>query len=146
MKDIQFNPVTDRVRHIDFLEVGEKKAFTIDVPVYFAGQPLGVQAGGNFSKRRRYLSIKGLLNNIPNTLNVDVSNLEIGHSLRIGDVEVKDVTVMDEAQLTLCSVNVSRVALQAAADAEETGAEGEDGAEAPAEGEAKEEVKEEAKE
>ena len=143
MKDIQFNPVTDRVRHIDFLEVGEKKAFTIDVPVNYVGQPIGAQAGGSFNKRRRYLTVKGLLNNIPNTLDIDVAALAIGQSLRIGDIKPEGVTVMDAPQLTLCSVNVSRLAMQAAADeAAAEGEEGEEAAETPAEGADKEESKE----
>ena len=140
MKDIQFNPVTDRIRHIDFLEVNDKKAFLIDVPVNYMGQPIGAQAGGNFSKRRRYLTVKGLLNNIPNTLDIDVASLEIGQSLRIGDVEVGGVDIMDAPQLTLCSVNVSRLAMKNAE--EEEGEEGaEEGAtEAVAEGDAKSEA------
>ena len=139
MKDIQFNPVTDRINHIDFLQVDEKKEFLIDVPVNYVGQPIGAQAGGNFSKRRRYLTIKGLLNNIPNTLDIEVSHLEIGQSLRIGDVEVKDITVVDSDQLTLCSVNVSRAAMKSAEEEEEeAAAEGAEGAEATAEGESKE--------
>ena len=128
MKDLQFNPVTDRIRHIDFLEVNDDKEFLIDVPVNYVGQPIGAQAGGNFSKRRRYLTIRGLLNNIPNTLDIEVGHLEIGQSLRIGDVEVKDITVMDSDQLTLCSVNVSRAAMKNAEgeeDADGEGAEGE---------------------
>jgi large subunit ribosomal protein L25 len=132
MKDIQFNPITDKVRHIDFLEVNDKKAFVIDVPVNYVGQPVGALIGGNFNKRRRYLTIKGLLNNIPNTLDIDVTGLEIGQSLRIGDVKTTDVTIMDAPQLTLCSVNVSRLAMKTAED--EEGAEGEEGTEeAPAE-------------
>jgi len=142
MKDIQFNPVTDKVRHIDFQEITDGKPFIIDVPVNYIGQPVGAQAGGNFSKRRRYLKVKGLLNDMPNTLDIDVANLEIGQSLRIGDVNVGNITVLDSPQLTLCSVNVSRLAMKNAADEEEL--EGEEGAEAtePAAAEATEAAKE----
>lgn len=128
MKDIQFNPVTDKINHLDFLEVSDDKLFLIDIPVNYIGQPIGAQAGGNFSKRRRYLTVKGLLNNIPNTLDIDVRDLQIGQSLRIGDVKTEGVTIMDVPQLTLCSVNVSRLAMQNAeeeeAAAEEAAAEG----------------------
>ncbi len=127
MKDIQFNPVTDKVRHIDFQEVNDTKPVVIDVPVNYVGQPIGAQAGGNFSKRRRYLKVKGLLNSLPNTLDIDVADLEIGQSLRIGDIKTEGVTVLDAPQLTLCSVNVSRLAMQNAED--EEGLEGEEGVE-----------------
>ena len=127
MKDLQFNPVTDKINHIDFLEVNDEKLFLIDVPVNYVGQPIGAQAGGNFSKRRRYLTVKGLLPNIPNTLDIDVTALEIGQSLRIGDVNTEGVTIMDAPQLTLCSVNVSRLAMKNAEA--EGGEEGEEGAE-----------------
>ena len=138
MKDIQFNPVTDRIRHIDFLEISDKKEFLIDIPVNYVGQPIGAQAGGNFSKRRRYLTVKGLLNNIPNTLDIEVAHLEIGQSLRIGDVEVKDIVVVDSDDLTLCSVNVSRAALKAEEEEGEEGAEGAEAAATEAEGDKKE--------
>ena len=142
MKDMQFNPITDKIRHLDFQEVVEGKPVIIDIPINYMGQPVGAQAGGNFSKRRRYLKVKGLLENLPNTLDIDVTSLEIGQSLRIGDVETGDITVLDPAQLTLCSVNVSRLAMKNAEDeeaeaaAEAEGAEGADAAEkseAPAE-------------
>ncbi len=132
MKDIQFNPVTDKIRHIDFQEIGETKPFIIDVPVNYVGQPIGAQAGGNFSKRRRYLTVKGLLKDIPNTLDIDVKDLEIGQSLRIGDVKTETVTILDSAQLTLCSVNVSRLAMKNAEDEEEGNADATEGEAAPA--------------
>ena len=136
MKDIQFNPVTDNVRHIDFQEINDSKPVVIDVPVNYVGQPIGAQAGGNFSKRRRYLKVKGLLNSLPNTLDIDVADLEIGQSLRIGDVNAEGVTVLDAPQLTLCSVNISRLAMQNAEDEEALeGEEGEEGAAEGAEGE-----------
>ncbi len=127
MKDIQFNPVTDKVRHIDFQEVGEAKPVIIDVPVNYMGQPIGAQAGGNFSKRRRYLKVKGMLKDLPNALDIDVKDLEIGQSLRIGDVKPKGITILDSDQLTLCSVNVSRLAMKNAEDEELEGGEGEEG-------------------
>ena len=138
MKDIQFNPITDKIRHIDFQEINDIKPFIIDIPVNYVGQPIGAQIGGNFSKRRRYLKVKGLLNNIPNTLDIDVTSLEIGQSLRIGDIEVGDITVLDAPQLTLCSVNVSRLAMQNAEDEEAEGEEGATEGEAPASAEATE--------
>ena len=132
MKDIQFNPVTDKIRHIDFQEINDVKPFIIDVPVNYVGQPVGAQAGGNFSKRRRYLKVKGLLKNIPNTLDIDVADLQIGQSLRIGDVDAGDITILDAPQLTLCSVNVSRLAMKNAAEEDAEEGEAEEGAETPA--------------
>jgi large subunit ribosomal protein L25 len=119
MKDIQFNPITDRIRHIDFQEVSDAKPVILDIPVNYVGQPIGAQAGGNFNKRRRYLKSKGNLADLPNTIDIDVSNLQIGQSLRIGNVEPKGVIVLDKPELTLCSVNVSRLAMKNAALAED---------------------------
>ena len=138
MKDIQFNPVTDKVRHIDFQEVNDVKPVIIDIPVNYVGQPIGAQAGGNFSKRRRYLQVKGLLSNLPDSLDIDVAGLEIGQSLRISDINTDGVTVLDAPSLTLCSVNVSRLAMKNAED--EEGEEGAEGAEGAAEGDSKEEA------
>ncbi len=117
MKELQFNPITDALRHIDFLEVSNDKAFSISVPVNYVGVPAGAIAGGNFNKRRRYLKIKGLLDNIPNTIDVEVSKLNIGDSLRIGSIESENYTILDKPELTLCSVNVSRLAMKNAAAA-----------------------------
>lgn len=130
MKDLQFHPTTEKIRHIDFLEINAEKPFIIEVPVNYVGQPIGAQAGGNFNKRRRYLKIKTVLANVPNTLDIDVASLEIGQSLRIGDIKTEGIEVLDSPQLTLCSVNVSRLAMKNAA-AEE--GEEEAGAEAAAE-------------
>ncbi|MBN2669559.1 MAG: 50S ribosomal protein L25 [Bacteroidales bacterium] len=125
MKDIQFNPITDKVRHIDFQEVVDGKAVVIDIPVNYIGQPIGAQAGGNFSKRRRYLKGKGLINDLPNTLDVNVRPLKIGQSMRIGDVVAEGITIIDKPELTLCSVNVSRQAMKnAAADDDDDQAKG----------------------
>ncbi len=139
MKDIQFNPITDKIRHIDFQEVGDVKPVILDIPVNYMGQPVGAQAGGNFNKRRRYLKAKGMLADLPNTIDVDVTSLKIGQSLRIGSVEAEGVVILDKPELTLCSVNVSRLAMKNAMDDEE-----EEGDEAT--GEATEEAKEESAE
>ncbi len=115
MKDIQFNPITDRIRHIDFQEVNDVKPVILDIPVNYIGQPIGAQAGGNFNKRRRYLKSKGMLADLPNTIDIDVTKLNIGQSLRIGAVKPEGVVILDKPELTLCSVNVSRLAMKNAA-------------------------------
>jgi large subunit ribosomal protein L25 len=112
MKEIQFAPLTDKVRHIDFQEVNETKPVLIDIPVKFVGSPVGAQAGGNFVKRRRTLKVKALLNDLPNTIDVEVSHLDIGNMMRIGDIPPTTVKIVEDMALPLCAVTMSRAAMK----------------------------------
>lgn len=144
MKDIQFHPVTDHLQHIDFLQVFEDKPVTINLPIKITGESIGVKAGGKLRIKRRSLRIKGLAADIPDHFTIDITNIQIGESIKVGDLSFDKLEIIDNKRAMVVAVAVSRISLQeeeelAAAEAEE-GAEGAEGGEGAAAEEKKEEA------
>ena len=75
LKDIQFHPVTDRILHIDFLELVEGKAVTMQIPVNISGSPRGVMAGGKLRKNMRKLAVRAIPENLPSSIDLDVRQM-----------------------------------------------------------------------
>ena len=78
MQDIQFHPVTEKILHIDFLEVFDDKPIVVSVPVILNGLAVGVRNGGNLMFRRNKIITKGLINNLPDAIELDIEHLKIG--------------------------------------------------------------------
>jgi len=139
LKDMQFHPVTDKILHADFVLIFENKPLTIDIPVSITGDSAGVKAGGKLIVKRRHLKVKGLAKDLPEDLLIDVTDLQIHHSIKVGDLSFEKIELLDPKITTVVSVATSRVALkteeeeaaEAAAAAAVEGAEGQ--AAAPAE-------------
>lgn len=131
MKEIQWHPVTDRILHIDFMQVSEDKPVTIDIPLKITGESVGVKAGGKLRVKRRTLKVKGLTKHIPDHLSIDITNIGIGQSVKIGDLNYENLEIIDNKRAMIVSVDVSRLSLKE----EETAAPGAEAAaaEAPAE-------------
>ncbi len=110
MKDIQFHPVTDKILHIDFLEIFEDKKFKFKIPIELVGFAKGVQAGGKLYKEMRYLRVKGLLKDMPEVLEVNVDNLEIGKTIKVKELGIDKLEILDPASNLVASVKVTRVA------------------------------------
>lgn len=144
LQDLQFHPVTDKIIHADFSQIFDKKPITIDVPVTVTGDAEGVKAGGKLIVKRRHLKVKGFANDLPEDLVIDVTNLKIHHSIKVGDISFDKIELLDPKITTIVSVATSRVALkteeeEAAEAAALAAAEGgEAAAEATAEGTDKE--------
>jgi len=125
MKDIQFHPVTDKILHIDFLQIFDDKPFKYKIPVELVGFAKGVQTGGKLYKEMRYLRVKGLLKDMPEVLKVNVDDLEIGKTIKVRDLKIDKLEILDPPSNLVASVKVTRAAksLDASVD-EQTGAEG----------------------
>jgi large subunit ribosomal protein L25 len=134
MKEIQFHPVTDKIIHIDFTEVSDNKPITINIPVRITGDAAGVKAGGKLRLKMRSLAVRGLVNDIPDYLTVDVTDLKIHQSVKVGDLSFNKIELLDSRKLMVVSVATSRVAQKTEeVEAEAEAAPATDGAEAPAE-------------
>ncbi|MEM9022657.1 MAG: 50S ribosomal protein L25, partial [Bacteroidota bacterium] len=136
MGEIQFHPVTDRVTHIDFILVVAEKPVQIGMPLRMVGNSPGVRAGGKLRQNFRKLMVSGLVADLPEFIEVDISSLKIGDAVRVGSLSVDGLTFLDAASSVVVAVKTSRKA--AATDEEEEEEGGEEGAEAPAEAEASE--------
>ena len=89
MQDIQFHPVTDKILHIDFLEVFDGKPVTVSLPVILEGVAIGVKNGGNLMFRRPKIVTKGLVANLPDAITINIEHLKIGMFIYIKDIEVE---------------------------------------------------------
>jgi large subunit ribosomal protein L25 len=127
MKDIQFHPVSDSLQHIDFMQVFEDKPVTVSIPIKITGESVGVKAGGKLRIKRRSLRVKGLAADIPDHFTIDISKLQIGQSIKIGDLSFDKLEIIDTKRAMVVAVAVSRVSVK---EEEEVAApEGEAGAE-----------------
>ena len=145
MQELQFHPVTDKLYHIDFVEVFDDKPVTVELPILLTGAAIGIKNGGKARQRRRVLKVRGLVANLPDVLEIDINDVELGESIKIGDLSYDNLEILDPSRSMIFAVVSSRIskgmemgedeeAAEAAAEAAE-GAEGEEGADgaAPAE-------------
>jgi large subunit ribosomal protein L25 len=110
MKEIQFHPVSDVLDHIDFIEVTDDKPVIIGLPVELTGSSVGIRAGGKLRQRKRYIKVKGLIKDLPDSLVIDISDLDIGQSVLAGDLKYPRVDVLEAARALVVGVISSRVA------------------------------------
>ena len=130
VQETQFHPITDRLLHVDFLEVVDGKPITIEIPFKITGTSPGVLKGGFLHKRVRKLKVRGLLENIPECITADISNLDIEDVIRICDINIDNLSIIDNPNKVIVSVNQTRNVVAT----EEAGEEGaEEGGEAAAE-------------
>ena len=136
MQDIQFHPVTDKILHIDFLEVFDNKAITVSIPVNLNGTPIGVKNGGNLMFRRSKIITKGLVANLPNSIELNIEHLNIGMFTYIKDITVEGCELIAPGNSVVVGVKTARTVVEEEVEEEvEEGAEGDapaEGAEAPA--------------
>lgn len=111
MQDIQFHPVNDKILHIDFYQLFEDRAVTMDIPVKLIGSAPGVLNGGRLMFRNRKLTVKALPTNLPDVINIDISKLRIGGTISVGDVLSDDYTFMHPDNTSIVQVKISRNAV-----------------------------------
>lgn len=119
VKDIQFQPVTDAIVHMDFLEVSDKKPVAMEVPVVLEGHAEGVKAGGKLTLRMRKLRVKAVYTQIPEKLVVNVDNLGLGKTIQVGALQFEGLEVMNAKNAVVCAVQLTRAARGAQAAAAE---------------------------
>lgn len=137
VKDYQFHPVTDALRHIDFLALQDGHPIKVQVPVVFEGSSPGVRSGGTLQVAVRRIKIKTTPENLVDKLVLNIDELELGSAIRVRDIQAKEgVEIMNPGGQPVASVEVPR-ALRSAATAElkaaEEGGEGEEAADEAAE-------------
>lgn len=114
LHEAQWHPVTDEALHVDFLAVDPEKPVTIDVPVVVTGHSAGVKLGGKLLVSARKLKVAAMLENLPDTLEVDSTPLGIGKQIIAGDLSYEGVTIVSPRATIICSVRPTRATAQAA--------------------------------
>ena len=108
LKDIQFHPVSEVILHADFLELFEDKPIKMSIPVVTQGIAPGIQTGGRLIMKMPRLMIKSLPKDMPESINVDISKLELGKTIKVGDLAPQEYEVLTNPLVSICSVDVPR--------------------------------------
>ncbi|MGM9711256.1 MAG: 50S ribosomal protein L25/general stress protein Ctc [Prevotella sp.] len=117
MKELQFHPVTDALLHVDFYEVNDQKPLTIGIPVKLVGLAQGVRDGGRMNLSIRKINVTAPYQQIPEYLDVDVTALKIGKSIKVGELSFEGLEIATPKEVIVCSIKMTRAAQQAAAAA-----------------------------
>ena len=114
LKDMQFHPVNDSILHADFQEIDENKEVIIGIPVKLVGNSVGVRAGGKLAVKQNKLTVKALPKNLPDFIEVNIDNLEIGKAIKVGEVKVQNMILMDSPNNPVVTVKTTRAAQEEA--------------------------------
>tara|TARA_B110001454_G_scaffold65362_1_gene63559 strand:+ start:157 stop:774 length:618 start_codon:yes stop_codon:yes gene_type:complete len=116
LQDIQFHPVSDKILHIDFYQLLDGKEVTMNIPVNIVGSAPGVMAGGVLSRNQRKLRVKALPANLPDFIDADISELNIGDKIVISSLANEKYSFIQSENTVVAQVRVSRAAMKAAQD------------------------------
>lgn len=114
VKDTQFHPLTDQITHIDFLQLVPGNKVVVEIPVRVFGFSKGVQAGGKLMISQKKIRIKSLVENLVDHIDIDVTNLEMGKSIKVKEVSIDNVEIMTPGNIPLVTVTIPRAAKQEA--------------------------------
>ena len=146
IKEFQVHPVSGKFLHIDFYEIDMERKIRLGVPVVAVGQPIGVEHGGMLSIIRRELEVLCLPTQIPDSIEVDVSEMDIGDSVHVDEIQLPEgAEISADINFTVITVLTPKVEAEPEEEEEELeeeGAEGEEGAEVSEEKEEPEATKE----
>lgn len=118
LKELQFHPVTDALLHVDFYEINEEKDITIGIPVKLTGLAQGVRDGGRMNLSIRKINVIAKYKEIPEHLDVDVTELRIGKSIKVGDLHYEGLEFATSKEVIVCSIKATRKSAAAAAAAQ----------------------------
>lgn len=117
MKELQFHPVTDQLLHIDFYEITPEKPIVMEVPIKLNGLAEGVKAGGKLAASVRKLKVRAPYTQIPEKLNIDVTNLGLGKTIKVGELSFEGLELVTSPSVVVCQVKMTRSAMSAMASA-----------------------------
>ena len=110
LHDIHFHPVTDKILHMDFYQVFEDKPVSIDIPVQLNGVPQGIKHGGKLALETRRLRSRALPGDLPDILQIDITEIGVGESIKVGELDFPNIQLLDPPNLVIASVKLTRAA------------------------------------
>jgi large subunit ribosomal protein L25 len=110
VQDAQFDKVTDKLLHVDFMEAVPGKYLTVKVPVVTHGSPVGVKKGGKLQTKIRRLTVKGLVDDLPDHITIEVAHLELGQSILIKEMKNDKLKFLDPQNAAVVTVRTTREA------------------------------------
>lgn len=114
LHDIQYHPVTDKALHVDFLAIREDKPVVINVPVSITGNSIGVRQGGKLMVSTRKLKVSGMIKDLPDKLDIDITDLNLGKQIVAGDLHYDNIHIVSPKATIICSIRMTRAAAAAA--------------------------------
>lgn len=117
LQDIQFHPVSDAILHIDFFQLSDDKEIVMEVPVNVVGTSPGVLLGGVLNLNQRRLKVKALPKNLPDFVEANISELQMGNKLYVTKLATNNFKLMHPDNTVVCQVKISRAAMKAAQEA-----------------------------
>ncbi len=114
LQDMQFHPVNDTITHADFFEIDETQNVEIDIPVKFVGNSIGVRQGGKLIVKSQKLRVRALPKNLPDSIDINIETLEIGKSVKVADITVENMILLDSPNNPIVTVKTTRAAAEAA--------------------------------
>ena len=126
IQDLQFHPVTDKLLHLDFLEIFDDKEVTVTIPVHLKGNAVGIRDGGILSFRRRKIITRAIPGDLPDYIEINIEDVEIGQSIFIKDLRDERYTFLAADNAVVVGVRIARELIIEEEEEEEI--EGEEGA------------------
>ncbi|MDX2190225.1 MAG: 50S ribosomal protein L25/general stress protein Ctc [Bacteroidota bacterium] len=117
-QEVQFHPVNDMILHADFLLLEDNKEVKMEIPVKLTGTPVGVTKGGKLVQRLQKLVVKALPKNMPEIITLDITELDVQKSARVGDIKTNNYTILKAAAVPVASVELTRAMKGTGAEAE----------------------------
>ena len=117
LKDLQFNKVTDLLNHVDFLELVDDKKVIATLPLKFVGIPAGVKSGGKLVTKMKSLKVKAFPKDLKENIEVDITSLELNANIRVEDVKMNNVEILNSPRIPIASVTMTRQLKQEEASA-----------------------------
>jgi len=114
MHDVQWHAVEEQILHVDFLKIEAEKPIKIEVPIKVVGMAKGIKAGGKLKTNLRRLKVKALAANLPDNIEINVTKLGVGQSIKVGDISLNNVDFLDNKSNVVVGVIVTRAAKSAA--------------------------------
>ena len=124
LKALQTDFVTDRPLHVDFYQITDNKPVVMEIPIKLNGLAEGVKAGGKLAASVRKLKVKAIYTNFPDTLDIDVTKLALGKSIKVEELQFENLEIVTPKEVVVCSVRMTRAARSASDAAEAAAAEG----------------------
>lgn len=127
LQETQIHPVTDRILHLDFLEVSEETPFKISLPVKLEGFSRGVRNGGKLTQNFRKLRVFGLAKDMPDAISIDISPIKIGEKIRVTDLKISSLNFLDPENAVVVGVQTARAVIEEEEEEEDEASEAAEG-------------------
>lgn len=108
LQDIQYHPVNELILHADFLQLFEDKPIKLDIPIKFKGNSPGVVKGGKLTQKLRKATVKALPKNMPEFIEVDISDLELGKSVKVAKIKSENYEVLNSELVSIATIAIPR--------------------------------------